>query len=94
MQPHLSSVVWFLRNIAWLGSKFFGADNPPFSYVILNCYSLMSTICMKLDPGMHIDLHLCFHWKNRCDSWSSVVVSKAGWNIGRVDDEGISAARN
>jgi hypothetical protein len=27
----------------------------------------MSAICMKLDPGMHIGLHLCFLWKNRCD---------------------------
>jgi hypothetical protein len=39
------------------------SDNPLFSYVILNCYSLMSTICMKLDPGMHIGLHLVFFGK-------------------------------
>jgi hypothetical protein len=26
---------------------------------------------MKLDPVMHIDLHLCFLWKNKCDSWFS-----------------------
>jgi hypothetical protein len=31
-----------------------------FLYVILYCYSLMSTICMKLDPDMHIGLHLVF----------------------------------
>jgi hypothetical protein len=31
-----------------------------FLYVILYCYSLMSTICMKLDSGMHIGLHLVF----------------------------------
>jgi hypothetical protein len=27
------------------------------------CYSLMSTICMKIDPGMHIGLHLAFFGK-------------------------------
>jgi hypothetical protein len=27
------------------------------------CYSLMSTMCMKLDPGMHIVMHLVFFGK-------------------------------
>jgi hypothetical protein len=29
----------------------------------------MSTICMKIDPRMHIGLHLVFFGKNRCDTW-------------------------
>jgi hypothetical protein len=39
------------------------SDNLPFSYVILFLYSLMSAICMKLDPRMHIGLHLVFFGK-------------------------------
>jgi hypothetical protein len=34
-----------------------------FLYVIFFYYSLMSTICMKIDPGMHIGLHLVFFGK-------------------------------
>jgi hypothetical protein len=32
------------------------------------CYSLMSIICMKLDPGMHIGMHLVCFSKTRCES--------------------------
>jgi hypothetical protein len=32
-----------------------------FLYGYCYCYSLLSTICMKLDPGIHIGMHLvCF----------------------------------
>jgi hypothetical protein len=34
-----------------------------FTYVIPYCYSLMSTICMKLDSDMHICLHFVFFGK-------------------------------
>jgi hypothetical protein len=38
-----------------------------FLYGYCYCYSLMSTICMKLDPGMHIGMHLVCLSKTRCD---------------------------
>jgi hypothetical protein len=37
-------------------------------YVILLLLSLLSTICMKLDPGIHIGMHLVCFSKTRCDS--------------------------
>jgi hypothetical protein len=39
------------------------SDNLPFSYVILFLLFTYVTICMKLDPGMHIGLHLVFFGK-------------------------------
>jgi hypothetical protein len=39
-----------------------------FLYGYYYCYSLMSTICMKLDPGMHIGMHLVCFSKTGCDS--------------------------
>jgi hypothetical protein len=39
------------------------SDNLPFSYVILFLLLTYVTICMKLDPGMHIGLHLVFFGK-------------------------------
>jgi hypothetical protein len=41
-------------------------------YVILLLYSLMSTICMKLDPGIHIGMHLVCFSKTRCDKGEGV----------------------
>jgi hypothetical protein len=38
-----------------------------FLYGYCYCYSLMSTICMKLDPGMHVGMHLVCFSKTRCD---------------------------
>jgi hypothetical protein len=38
-----------------------------FLYGYCYCYSLMSTICMKLDPGMHIGMHLVCFSKTGCD---------------------------
>jgi hypothetical protein len=38
-----------------------------FLYGYCYCYSLMSTICMKLDPGMHIVMHLVCFSKTGCD---------------------------
>jgi hypothetical protein len=32
------------------------------------CYSLLSTICMKLDPSIHIGMHLVCFSKTRCDN--------------------------
>jgi hypothetical protein len=37
--------------------------------ILLYCYSLLSTICMKLDPGIHIGMHLVCFSKTRCDTW-------------------------
>jgi hypothetical protein len=40
-----------------------------FVYVLYGycyCYSLLSTICMKLDPGIHIIMHLVCFSKTRC----------------------------
>jgi hypothetical protein len=42
-------------------------------YVILYCYSLMSTICMKLDPSMHINMQLFWFSKTSCDMTSAEV---------------------
>jgi hypothetical protein len=39
-----------------------------FLYGYCYCYSLMSTICMKLDPVMHIGMHLVCFSKTGCDS--------------------------
>jgi hypothetical protein len=40
-----------------------------FLYEYCYCYSLMSTICMKLDPGMHIGMHLVCFSKTGCDKY-------------------------
>jgi protein-S-isoprenylcysteine O-methyltransferase Ste14 len=36
MKLHLGSVVWYLANTAWLGSKFFGA----FTLLVVKVYNL------------------------------------------------------
>jgi hypothetical protein len=43
-----------------------------FLYRYCYCYSLMATICMKLDPGMHIGMHLVCFSKTGCDTKSGV----------------------
>jgi hypothetical protein len=45
------------------------SDNLPFSYVILFLLFTYVTICMKLDPGMHIGLHLVFFGKTIVTEW-------------------------
>jgi hypothetical protein len=52
--------VWCLR----FQDKAYISDNLPFSYVYCFCIHLYVTICMKLDPGMHIGLHLVFFGKS------------------------------
>jgi hypothetical protein len=37
-------------------------------YLILLLYSLLPTICMKLDPDIHIGMHLVCFSKTRCDT--------------------------
>jgi hypothetical protein len=37
-------------------------------YGFFHRYSLMSTICMKLDLGIHIGMHLVCFSKTRCDN--------------------------
>jgi hypothetical protein len=51
------------------------------------CYSLMSTICMKLDPGIHIGMHLVCFSKTRCDRrpWAQTATTKTSsqrWHCG------------
>jgi hypothetical protein len=38
-----------------------------FFYGYCYCFSLLSTICMKLDPGIHIGMHLVCFSKTGCD---------------------------
>jgi hypothetical protein len=60
MQPHLGSVVWCLRSIAWLGSKFFKAFTllvkcTTFADCKTNRLALL-TVKSGLDPHMITEL--------------------------------------